>query len=215
MITDGTTPLGILAFLGLAGGTLLAALMSVIALGRRRMDQVRLAAGVTGFVWASYGLVLTATSALSTERVLGLGEEKHICEIDCHVAYTVTGVRSAFTIEGRTAAGTFYIVSLYVRFDAATISAHRGMAPLTPGPRIVEVRDQAGRVYTPLPQSGASSLERSLVPGQGYATTLLFDLPTDIHNPRLFIGAQSGWPDRLVIGSENSLWHGKTLFRLS
>jgi hypothetical protein len=215
MITDGNTIPGILGFLMLAGGTILAAAAVLAAMLKGRTDLARLAGGLGIALWVGYVLLLAAVSLTSTERVLAVGQEKHLCEIDCHMAYTVVDVRSAKTWGGRSASGTFTIVTLRVRFDSATISSHRGMSPLTPGGRVVQVSDAEGRVFEPLLDAQAPPLTKALIPGESYTTTLVFDLPADVSDPRLLVAARSALPDRFVIGYENSFLHPKTTFRLT
>lgn len=51
-------------------------------------------------------LVLSGGAALTSHnRVLGPNEEKHICEVDCHHAYSVLGTKTTRTLDGRTAKG--------------------------------------------------------------------------------------------------------------
>jgi hypothetical protein len=50
-------------------------------------------------------------------------------------------------------------------------------------------------------------------PGESYQTTLVFDLPEGVQNPRLLL--TDPWPvNRLLIGHENSFFHKKVYFRL-
>jgi hypothetical protein len=217
MITDGNTPLGILALLALIGGTLVAGGAIAFGLAKGHPGLVRFSTGALLAGWGGYAALLLIASLASRERVLERGQEKHICEIDCHTAYTVMNVQSAKTYGDRTASegGMFTVVTLRVRFDSATISSRRGMAPLTPGGRVVEVVARDGRRFPPLPADPqAIPLTKQLVPGESYTTTLVFDLPTDVAEPRLVIAAATGLPDRFIIGYENSLLHSKTTFRL-
>ncbi|HTY06679.1 MAG TPA: hypothetical protein VMC86_09195 [Gemmatimonadales bacterium] len=215
MITDGLTPVGVLLLLGLVGGTLALGIGVVAAL---LMDQgiwVKrfVLLGAAGY--ALYAVLLLAHSLTSRTRVLALNQAKHICEMDCHSEYSVIAVRTAKQIAGRTATGEFYVVTVRVQFDSATIGPHRGMGPLEIGPRAVYVVDRSGREYPLEPAGAADSLRRSIVPGASYTTDLVFDLPNGVAGPELFIGAASGAPDWILIGSENSLFHKKTLFALS
>ena len=214
MITDGTSPFGILGVFALVGGTLVTGTPLVISLIAGHPRSVRCFGAALLLGWAGYASLLLLVSLTSRERVLEHGQEKHICEIDCHTGYTVVGARTATTWDGRTARGRFTIVTLRVRFDSATISPHRGMAPLTPGERVVEVVTADGRRYRPVPDPTAIPFTRALIPGESYATTLVFDLPVEAPEPRLVVQVAVGFPDRLIIGGENSLLHAKTVFRL-
>ena len=215
MITDGLTPLGVLLLLGLVGGTLALGVGIVAALLMDRGVWVKrfVMAGVSGV--ALYAVLLFGLSLTSRTRILAFNQGKHICELDCHSEYSVVAVRTDKHVGGRTATGTFYVVTVKVLFDSTTISARRGMAPLEIGPRTVYVLDGEGREYPLQPDGASDSLRHSIVPGQSYMTDLVFDLPASITRPMLFVGATAAAPDRILIGSENSVLHKKTLFALS
>src|SRR3954452_10356364 len=68
-----------------------------------------------------YVILLFSMSVASRERLLGLGEEKHFCEIDCHIAYAVVGVQEHVG-EGDKKT---WVVKLRSRFDDTTISERR------------------------------------------------------------------------------------------
>ena len=53
-----------------------------------------------------------------------------------------------------------------------------------------------------------------LQPGESYKTQLEFRVPKDAKGLRLLINTIPAWPDRLVIGDENSWLHKKTYFAL-
>jgi len=201
MITDGLNPITFLAFVGLVLGVGAAALLGVLSLALRRRDVAKLIAGLAlGGVGLYLGLLLIA-ALTSTDRVLAVGDEKHICEVDCHLAYSVVGVKTQ---------GARYTVTVKVRFDETTISGHRGMGPLTPNSRYVAVVDVRGRRY----EAPTDGLRRPLVPGESYTTDLVFDVAPDAHDLRLVL--RNDDPEtRLVIGHENSFLHAKTIFRLS
>ena len=215
MITDGLTPLGVLMLLGLVGGALALGVGIVAALLMDRGIWVKrfVLTGVAGV--ALYIMLLLGFSLTSRTRILAFNQGKHICEFDCHSEYSVVGVRTEKEHGGRTATGRFFVVTVKVLFDSATIGPHRGMAPLEIGPRTVYVLDDAGREYPLEPEGASDSLRHSIVPGQSYTTDLVFDLPASISRPMLFVGAAAGAPDRILIGSENSVLHKKTLFALS
>jgi hypothetical protein len=121
---------GVLGFLGTGLLLCVAALvvLYLLARGRRAAAGHVLLAG-TGLCVAYAGL-LVLFSAASTERVLARGAEKHFCEIDCHLAYSVAGVRQAQTLgppaRPARARGVFYVVTVKTRFDEQTISPTRG-----------------------------------------------------------------------------------------
>jgi hypothetical protein len=217
---------GVLALMGT--GLLLSALGAVVvyALIKRKRALARkvLFAGAAFVVLYVGGMI--AFSLVSSEKVLARGEEKYFCEIDCHLAYAVVGVRRAKTLgnppEQANAGGEFYVVTVRTRFDENTITPTRGDFPLSPNPRDVAAADAQGRRYT-VSAEGQRALELSgtagkpistpLRPGESYTTELVFDLPPDATNPILLIN-ESMLPTRFIIGHENSFLHKQTKFRL-
>jgi len=221
-------PLVVLAFLGTGFALFVGGLLLLHSALAGRADRAR-KIFVAAVAWvAMYGIVLVGASWFSEEKTLAVGEQKYFCEIDCHVAYSVEGVTTARTVgEGEaqaTAAGTFYIVKLKTWFDEKTISSHRAKdMPLLPNPRWVFVEDsQSRRFFTslaglkalPEPAGRNVPLTQSLRPGESYETTLVFDLPSDVRNPRLMV--TDPFPVNLVlIGHENSFFHKKVYFGLT
>lgn len=193
--------------------TLLAA-VHALAAGKRDRAGMLLLGAVT--VAALYVAAVVVASVSSHDRVLAAGESKYFCEIDCHLAYSVTGVTRTKTIESpqgaKAARGVFYIVDVRVWFDERTISPRRGDFPLTPDPRNVSVVTEDGARYPVLPDLGVD-LARPLRPGESHEATLVFDLPEKAVNPRLWIAA-SGLMSHLIIGHENSPLHKKVTFSL-
>lgn len=219
-------PLGVLSLLGACFVLLVLGLVAMHALVVRRYGRARMTLKLLAFVTAIYFGVVLAFSFASGERVLARGEEKHFCEIDCHLAYSVIDVRRAKTLgEGAaqaTAGGEFLVVTLKTRFDETTISARRGDGELYPNPRTVTVYDADGHAYAPSEEgrhalaatgSGGVPIETPLRPGESYTTELVFDLPADARAERLLVN-ESDLPTRFIIGHENSLFHKKTEFKL-
>jgi hypothetical protein len=221
-----SAPLAVLAFLGACFVLAVLGLVAMHALVVRRYGRARVSLVMLGVTAAAYLGVLLVFSFASGGRVLARGEEKHFCEVDCHLAYSVVGVRRAKTLgEGAsqaTARGEFLVVTLKTRFDETTISPARGDGELYPNPRSVTVYDADGRAYVTsgegaraLEASGASGtpIETPLRPGESYTTELVFDLPSDARDTRLLVN-ESDLPTRFIIGHENSPLHKKTEFKL-
>lgn len=200
MITDGLTPLTFLLLVAVVLGVAGAGLLGGFALLLKRADVARLIGALAlGAVDLYVALVLIAGWA-SKDRVLALGEEKHICEVDCHLAYSVVGVETR---------GTHRTVTVKIRFDETTISPHRGMGALRPNSRYVALVDDSGRSY----EASSDGLRRPLVPGESYTTDFAFDVAPDARDLRLVL--RNDDPEtRLVIGHENSFLHAKTTFRI-
>jgi hypothetical protein len=219
-------PVGVLGFLGACFVLVVLGLLAMFGLAFRRFGRVKLALSALAAVLIAYFALMLVFSLASSEKVLARGEEKHFCEIDCHLAYSVADVRRTRTLgEGTnaaTASGEFLVVTVRTRFDEKTIGANRGDGLLYPNPRSVAVYDEQGHAYKPSEEGrralaatdGAGmSLDTPLRPGESYTTELVFDLPTDARSPILLIN-ESDLPTRFIIGHENSLLHKKTEFSL-
>src|SRR5436853_291295 len=91
-------PIGALALLGagfiLFVGTVLLIHSLIVRKGRRA--KLFLAAILTvGFAY--FGLMLIF-SVISHDQLLARGAEKHFCELDCHLAYSIARTQQAKTI---------------------------------------------------------------------------------------------------------------------
>lgn len=219
-------PVGVMAFLGTGLVFGVIAVFLIYSLVVRRFGWVRIAALAMLVVGALYlGLVLIFAFS-SSERVLARGGEKHFCEIDCHLAYSVIDTTQTKTIgsvpNAVSAGGTFTVVTIKTRFDETTINPNRGNGILYPNSRVLTIVDDQGRKYLPsvdgqraLEASGGAGtpLAAPLRPGESYTTTVAFDLPADARSPTLLIN-EGEWATHLIIGHENSPLHKKTRFQL-
>ncbi len=206
MITDGLNPLTALLFVGaVLAGAALVVLYAIARISKRelvaRLTLRTLIAGVSLYV-----LLFLGASVFSHSRVLAVGEEKHICEIDCHLAYAVAATTSEPLPDGRVRLR----VTVKVRFDEGTVSPRRPRdASLTPNSRYVALLDDAGSRYP----GSTDGLTRKLIPGESYTTDIVFDVPASATDLRLVL--RNNDPETaFIIGHENSLLHGKTTFAL-
>lgn len=220
---QGSAALSVLAFLGTAGllGALAIAFVILLALGNRfAARRVGIAgAGIAG----AYLFALAAFSIGSGAREVQPGGAKYFCEIDCHLAYSVVDARRVASLGGTRAKGAFELVTVKVWFDPGTTSARRGDAPLTPNPRLARLVDADGKAYRPS-ADGSRALEaergaqtpltRALRPGESYTTTLVFEVPSTVGEPRLLL-TENDPVTHLLIGHENSLLHRPIPFRLA
>ena len=206
MITDGLNPLTVLLFVGalLAGAALL--VLYAIARVIKREPLARLTLRVLLGGVGLYLLLFLGASMFSHSRVLAVGEEKHICEIDCHLAYAVAATKSESLPGGMVR----HTVTVKVRFDEQTISSRRPRdATLTPNSRYVALIDDAGHRYA----GSTDGLKRKLIPGESYTTDIVFEVPADAKGLRLVL--RNNDPETaFIIGHENSLLHRKTTFAL-
>jgi len=202
-------PLAVIGFLGALVALILAVAALIIFWLARKRKFARYSAVAMGTGLAIYFGLLIAFSLGSHANTLSRGQEKHFCEIDCHLAYAVVDVKTHAD-----AVSNDYLVTLRTRFDETTTSPHRPKdAPLTPSPREVWLIDSAGREYSPVSSTG-TSLMTPLKPAESYTTQLEFSVPRDATGLRLLLNTTPGWPDHLVIGDENSWGHKKTYFAL-
>jgi len=206
MITDGLNPFTVLLFAGavLAGATLI--VLYVVARVTKREPFARIALRLLVGGTGVYVVLFLLASLTSRSRVLSPGEEKHICEVDCHLAYAVASTKSESLPNGRVR----LTVTVKVRFDEETISSRRPRdATLTPNSRYVALIDDAGHRYP----GSTDGLKRKLIPGESYTTDIVFEVPADARDLRLVL--RNNDPETaFMIGHENSLFHGKTTFRL-
>jgi hypothetical protein len=207
VITDGLNPLTVLLFVGavLGGGALIVVYVIARVIKREPFARLTLRTLLAGA--GLYALLFLGASMLSRSRVLAPGEEKHICEIDCHLAYSVVSSNAELLPSGQVR----QTVTVKVRFDEATISARRPRtASLTPNSRYVALVDAQGHQYP----GSTDGLRRPLIPGESYTTDLVFEIPAGAEGVRLVLRNNDA-ETTFIIGHENSLLHGKTTFALA
>ena len=207
--TSFPAPLAVMGYLAASLG-LFAALAAVLIFWFARKPGL---ARVTAFAAAVgaviYFALLLGFAASSQETLLSRGQEKYFCEIDCHLAYSVVDVRTHDQ-----GPASDYLITLRTRFDETTTSPARpDDAPLTPSRRELRLVDSAGRQYPVIALSG-TPLITPLTPASSYTTQLEFKVPQEARGLRLLIETVPDWPDRFVIGDENSLGHKKTYLAL-
>jgi hypothetical protein len=199
-------PLAVLGFLAAVGGSVVAVAAALIFWFARKPRLARVAGLAVGGGAVIYFGLLLGFSASSHATMLSRGQEKYFCEIDCHLAYSVVDVKSQ--PEGP------FVITLRTRFDETTTSPNRPKdAPLSPSPREVRLIDSAGREYAAVATQGTPLLT-PLKPADSYTTELEFNVPKDATGLRLLLNTSPQWPDRFVIGDENSWLHKKTYFAL-
>jgi hypothetical protein len=219
-------PIGALLFLGTAFLLVCLVLLLVFSLFTKRSSLTKFSTLAIASIAALYVSLLLLFSWTSTEKVLARGEEKHFCEMDCHLAYSILDSQTPKTLgtppNQLTATGLFRVITIKTRFDEKTISSTRGDSLLYPNSRLLVVVDAQGKEYFPVPEAerllrglneAGMPFTTPLRPGETYQTTVVFDLPADIQIPTLLI--HEGEPEtRFVIGHENSLLHKKTGFQI-
>jgi hypothetical protein len=210
-------PLAVMAFLAASGGLFLALAAAAIAWFARKPKFARYCLLAVSSGAIVYLALLFAFSLASQPHILTRAQEKYFCEIDCHLAYSVLDVKTEDVKTEPAAGATHYLVTIRTRFDETTISSTRPKdTPLTPSPRtVLLIDDSSGRKYQPVAVQG-TPLQTPLKPADSYITHLAFEVPptANAKNLRLLITTTPTWPDRVVIGDENSFFHHKTYFAL-
>ena len=217
-------PIGVMAFLGAGFLLVVAALVLIQSLIVRRHGRAKFVLLAMLVIAGVYLAAILIFSVASHEKGLARGQEKHFCEIDCHLAYSIVNTRQSRTLGSppSTAQGTYTVVTIKTRFDETTISTRRGDGLLYPNSRVLTLIDERGNKYSPsdegqraldTAQSSGKPLVTPLRPGESYTTDVVFDLPADAKASTLLIN-EGEWETHLVIGHENSPLHRKTRFQL-
>jgi hypothetical protein len=202
-------PVAIMCFLAACGGLFLAVAAVFIAWFARKPRFARAVLRLTAVGTAIYFALLFGFSLASRAHTLARGEEKYFCEIDCHLAYSVTDIQAQSEV-----ASTRYTVTIRTHFDETTTSSHRPKdEPLTPSPRLAYLIDDTGHQYSSVSIAGTPLLT-PLKPADSYTTSLVFEVPSTGTGLRLLINTEPSWPDHFIIGDENSWLHKKTYFAL-
>lgn len=217
-------PLGVMALLGSGFLLLVAALVLIQSLIVRKPRRAKFVLVVALVIAGAYLAAIVIFSLASHEKVLARGQEKHFCEIDCHLAYSIVNTRQSKMLGNppATAHGSYTIVTIKTRFDETTISPRRGDGLLYPNSRVLSLIDERGNRYSPAgegqraldtTQSTGKPFTTPLRPGESYTTEVVFDLPADAKVSTLLIN-EGEWETHLVIGHENSPLHRQTGFQL-
>jgi hypothetical protein len=211
-----SAPVGALALLGTAFLLLLAAIVLIQSLIVRKPRRATIVLLAFLVIAAIYLAAMLTFSFASHESVLARGQEKHFCELDCHLAYSIVNATQVRTFGNGTsqltAQGQFTVITIKTRFDEETIGPRRGNGLLYPNGRTVTVIDEQGNRYAPVSEGG-TPLTSPLRPSESYTTDIAFDLPVNAKPNTLLIN-EDAWETHLVIGHENSPLHKRTLFQL-
>lgn len=219
-------PIVVLAFLGMVLLLATCALAFLFGLLRKSPRILRGAAATGAILLGGYSAILIGFSLFSWEIRLPMGSWKYFCEIDCHIANTVTNVRTAASVGPEanqvSSSGQFVIVEVKTWFDPSTIGPQRGNGPLTPNERSVALIDGRSRNYRESARTAAvlsamgvqsTPLGTPLRPGEAYVSYFVFEVPSDTFKFQLQLSAADR-EDALFWGHENSPLHKKIAFSL-
>ena len=204
-------PVSVLGLLAAGCGMALIVLGAATAFFMRKPKFAALLLRLASVGAAVYLCLLLVFSFASHETNLAAGQEKYFCEIDCHLAYSVSSLN--VIPYGNSLR---YRITLRTRFDETTISSHRPKdAPLIPNARTARLLDAQDSEYEVTGSTG-TPLTTPLIPGQSYITELEFVVPQSagVTNMRLLLTTTPYWDEAFQIGDENSFLHKKTYFSL-
>jgi len=199
---------GLLALLGgsLALGVALVAFL--VALARRRRRTARRIVGAAALLLATYTVALLLAALRSTDTVLARDERR--CFDDWCVA--VAAVRRVAAPGAPSGDSGWVIVTLRV-------SSRAGRIAQRPDEPRFWIEDARGRRYAPSPAGQAAwtlahgparAVDDRIGPGESFTTPLVFALPAGADRPALVVAEGPSWLGRIVIGGEDSPFHGRT-----
>jgi len=209
-------PMGALALLGTGFVLFVAAIFLIQSLMVRKRQRAKMVLVAMVAVCGLYLAAILIFSIGSHEKLLARGEEKHFCELDCHLAYSIFNTQQTKTLgesaKPASAQSIFAVVTIKTRFDETTIAPWRGNGLLYPNNRVLTLIDERGNRYRPVSQSG-TPLTGPLRPGEFYTTDIVFEVPSDMKHAMLLLN-EGDWITHLVIGHENSPLHKKASFQI-
>jgi hypothetical protein len=209
--------MGLLMMLATICGTVLVFILLIFAVWQKMNWLRNFVLGATAIWFAVYIVALLSVSLMSEERVLGLNQPKEFCGfyIDCHLHAAVTNVRKTKTLDDKTANGEFYVVTVKVSSDARR--ARLGL--LTVDAKVFD--DENCEFERDLEAESELEeqppFERQISPTETFEKEIVFDLPTDVMNPRLDIREGYGIDhliEAFLIGDEDSILHKRNYFNL-
>lgn len=206
--------MGVILMLMTIGGLFIALILLIVSyFARLNWLKKFVLGGVT--VWlVGYVILLLTASIFSEEQNLGLNEPKEFCGfyLDCHIHTAVSDVRKTKTYGDAVAGGEFYVVNVKVFSNAKQATLNL----TTPQ---FHVFDAAGKRYNPVENPAIPRLpfDDKVPAGGSFEKEIVFDLPTDIKNPRLDVAEGFGIDkviESVLIGDEDSLFHKRIRFNL-
>ncbi len=200
-------------------------LVAALFFVRGSRPRALIALAVAPAMLVLYTGTLLTLSLISRDRILGHSEEKHFCELDCHLAYAVTDVTLADSLGsgvGLRPHGRFCVVALRARFDPETVAPWRPEdAPMFPDPRELVLLDDRGHALgvsleaqRALDKVGAAGapLYLPLLPGASATSRLVFDIPNGFQPTRILLRDKEIF-NRFVLADELSWLHARTYWR--
>lgn len=178
---------------------------------RRRALARRLFIGLAIYI-GGYAMLLVGAALLSPQQVLGMHQPR--CFDDW--CASVERVKQQPAIGSVQANGAFFLVTIRVTNRARRISQRARDVG-------IYLLDSLGKRYNPslegqraLDEAGlaGSPLDSQLDAGGAFTHTAVFDVPAGTEQLGLVI-SHGAFPDAIVIGDEQSLFHKPTVVRLA
>jgi hypothetical protein len=200
--------LGLLAFLGTSLALMVALVTLIYCLARHRWSAAGRIAGGVALLLVAYAAALLAASLLSHDRQLARGERR--CFDDWCVSVAERRVMPSSGDE-----------LLVVALDVSSRARRVTQRPSEPR---FWVEDAQGTRYDISPDDQVAwdaehgpnrPVNDRIGPGEHFDTTLVFRLPATTDRPALIVAEGPSWVGRVLIGSEDSPFHGRTKFPLS
>ncbi len=212
--------------MGLSGLGLVAG--GALVLYAMRTDRMNLAKHVGMFAlgWAAlYLVVLAGASLTSQEKVLDLKERKAFCGfyLDCHLGVSVEEAQRVTHLGEGTdqvqADGVFYLITVRVNNDGmqARLPLRNPKATLIDAYGVTYTRSLEAEQALAEAEGVPLAFARSVSAGHSYTKTIIFDVPSAVRAPKLFVTQGMGldrFIERFLIGDEDSLFHRKTVFSI-
>ena len=107
-------PVAVLALLGTGFLIFVVGIVLVQSLIVRKRRRAKFALVAISAILALYACAILIFSFASHNKLLARGEEKHFCELDCHLAYSIVSVTQAPLPNNQTIPT---IVTVKTRFD--------------------------------------------------------------------------------------------------
>ena len=202
-------PVGALALLGTGFLLFLGALVLLESLVVQKQTRARLVFMAMIIIGVLYVMVMLIFSFASHDQLLARGQEKHFCELDCHLAYSLVDSQTG---KPNGADPRPLVITIKTRFDETTIAPWRGNGLLSPNGRALVLVDDRGQTYRPVSQAG-TPFSTPLRPAESYTTEVAFNLSAN-STPVALLVSEDAWETHLLIGHENSPLHGKTKFQI-
>ncbi|MEO6890044.1 MAG: hypothetical protein ABI456_11890 [Ktedonobacteraceae bacterium] len=182
---------------------------------RRQWGRARRILLALGSFLVVYAVVLLSVSLLSPQRVLAMHQNRCFDDwcLSVERAVQQPTIGDAPTVV--TAHGTFYLVTVRVSSQARGITQRALDAQvylLDAGGQRFDL-DASGQQALDATGQGGQPLDSRLAPGGSFTRTVVFDLPRSSSHLALVV-THGLFPDVLIIGSEQSLFHKPTIIQI-